>query len=364
LRVRHFQRCAAIVAFAMPGPVASAAAVFASGYVPYSVDPTWRPAFPQGTGTYSAVDVAGGRVYVGQRSINFSDPVLVFDLGGAFLHAFGAGEVGQGQHHDETEFGVHGVNLHVHRAETGGRDGDTIWVTDFMNHSVIAYDTDGHLLGLTGGVASADDDKFDAPSDIAFRVSSCFFVDGDGGLNMRVSRWALSDGLLARPEWQNPAERPEDRSSQTFDHPHSIAWHEASKKLIVCDRDHWRIVLMDPESGAVTGNVTCDLDLGPGTLGRPFGVRTYRQGHEDLVIVAVAGNEGIEDGHQFLHVLDGRNLAEGECQVLQSLAVDPGMCHTPHLLGLDGDSGDVYIACNQEPHSNVIRLTRSKSMVV
>jgi len=338
----------------------SLAVVSAMAYQPYVMDSSWQPEFPAGTGTYSAVDVAGDRVFVGQRSINFSDPVLVFDRAGRFLHSFGAGEIGQGIHHDETEYGVHGMNLHVLPASAAGsRGADTLWVTDFMNHSVVAYSTDGELLGITGGVASADDDKFDAPSDVAFRGQSCYLVDGDGGLNMRVSRWSLSQGLLDSPEWQNPAKRPEDRSSQEFDHPHSVAWHESSDSIVVADRDHYRIVLMDPQTGAITGNVTCDLDLGPGSLGRPFAVRTWRSDSEDLLVVAVAGNDGVETGHQFMYVLDASGLNKGACAVLQSWQVDPAQCHTPHLLGLDQQTGDVYLACNNAPGSNVLRFVRS-----
>lgn len=332
----------------------------------YRLDTSFQPAFPQGTNSYSAVDVADDLVFVGHRSVNFSDPVLVFDRSGNYLYAFGGSEVGQGIHHDETEFGVHGINLHVHPAGyPGARVEDTVWVTDFMNHTVISYSSSGELLGITGQGASSDPDKFDAPSDAAFRQGSVFFVDGDGGANNRVSRWALTDGLLDHIEWVMPAERPEDRPAETFDHPHSIAWHEASDQLVMCDRDHWRIVLMDPDTGAVTGNMTCDLDLGPGEFqGRPFGVRSWRSASEDLLLVAVAGNEKVETNHQFVHVIDASGLAEGQCNVLQSLAVDPEQCHTPHLIGLDRVRGDVYIACNQEPNSNVLRLVREDPVAV
>jgi len=339
--------------------VAVVPALAALAYQPYVLDPSWQPEFPVGTGTYSAVDVAGDKVFVGQRSINFSNPVLVFDRTGRFLNSFGAGEIGQGLHHEETEFGVHGVNLHVHpAAATGSRGADTLWVTDFMNHSVLAYSTDGDLLGITGGVASADDDKFDAPSDVAFRGQSCYFVDGDGGLNMRVSRWSLKHGLLGSPEWQVPTNRPEDRADQEFDHPHSVAWHETSDRIVVADRDHYRIVLMEPDTGAITSNVTCDLDLGPGVLGRPFGVRTWLGNGEDLLVVAVAGNDGVETGHQFMYVLDASGLGDGACAVLQSWEIDPTQCHTPHLLGLDQANSDIYVACNQQPNSNVLRFVR------
>ena len=144
-----------------------------------------------------------------------------------------------------------------------------------------------------------------------------------------------------------------------FDHPHSVCWHASTGKIIVADRDHWRIVLIDPETAVITGNITCDLGLGPGTTGgRPFGVRTWHNGDEDFLLVEVAGNENVETNHQMLHVLDASGFKQGRCTVLQSLAIDALRCHTPHLLGMDRVNGDVYLACNQQPNSNVVRLVR------
>jgi len=322
----------------------------------YHLDASWRPQFPIGSGSYAAVDVHGDHVVIGQRNTSFVDPVLVFDRAGHFLHSFGHKEVGKGVHHGAANWGVHGINLHV--SETSEED-TTVWVTDFLNHTVISFSMAGKLLSMVGNGASSDLDKFDSPADIAFHGSSAFVVDGDGGKNMRVSRWLLKDGQFERPVWALPQAPPEKRSVEVFDHPHSVCWHQSTGKIIVADRDNWRIVLMDPDTADITGNVTCNLDLGPGsTQGRPFGVRTWLQGSEDFLLVEVAGNDQVETHHQMFHVLDASGFAEGRCSVLQSIAIDPSKCHTPHMVGLDSVSGDVYLACNQQPNSNVVRLVR------
>lgn len=331
----------------------------------YEIDSSWQPAFPAGTGSFAAVDVVGDRVFVGQRNTSFSDPMLVFDRTGKFLYSFGAAEVGRGVHHGSENWGVHGVNVRQPTSCSSGSRDNTVWVSDFLDHKVLTYTLDGKILDVVGHGASSDKDKFDSPAEVAFHCDSAFFVDGDGGANMRVSRWELKNGLLDIPVWEVPETRPEKRATEVFDHPHSIAWHETTSRLIVADRDHWRIVLMDPDSATITGNVTCDLDLGPESMsGRPFGVRTWRRGTEDLLLVEVAGNDAVETNHQKFHVLDARGFANGSCSVLQSLSVDPLKCHTLHLLALDQTSGDVYFACNQQPHSNVIRLTRRSQSVI
>lgn len=327
----------------------------------YRLDPSWQPQFPIGSGSFAAVDVRGDRIVIGQRNTSFDDPVLVFDKAGHFLHSFGRNEVGKGVHHGAANWGVHGINLHVR--ETSEQD-ITVWVSDFLNHTIISYSIEGKFLSMVGNGASSDLDKFDSPADIAFHRDSAFVVDGDGGENMRVARWSLIDGMFDRPVWAVPASRPENRSVQVFDHPHSVCWHESTGKIIVADRDHFRIVMMDPETAAITGNVTCDLDLGPGSSsGRPFGVRAWLRGNEDFLLVEVAGNEGVETNHQMLHVLDASGFDQGRCSVLQSIPIDPLHCHTPHLLGMDSVDGDVYLACNQQPNSNVVRLIRDRQII-
>merc|ERR1711865_576523 len=112
------------------------------------------------------------------------------------------------------------------------------------------------------------------------------------------------------------------------------------------------------------GSVTCDLDLGPGsTSGRPFGVRAWLRGNEDFLLVEVAGNEGVETNHQRFHVLDASGFEEGRCSVLQTIKIDPLKCHTTHMLGMDSINGDVYLACNQQPHSSVVRLIRDRQII-
>jgi len=199
----------------------------------YRLDPSWQPQFPIGTGSYAAVDVHGDRVVIGQRNTSFVDPVLVFDKAGHFLHSFGRNEVGKGVHHGSPNWGVHGINLHV--SDTSQED-TTVWITDFLNHTVMSYSITGKFLSMAGNGASSDLDKFDSPADIAFHGDNAFVVDGDGGKNMRVTKWSLKDGMFDSPVWALPDSRPENRSVQVFDHPHSVCWHKSTGKIIVASR--------------------------------------------------------------------------------------------------------------------------------
>jgi len=287
------------------------------------------------------------------------------DSEGNFIRSFGADSVGKGEHHGAENWGVHGINLQ--------KKDDNVWISDFLNHAVIVYNLNGIMLKRTPftrrNKASSDLDKFDSPAEVMFHGDSAFFVDGDGGKNMRVSRWKLEsspyvgDGLLESPIWTVPDVRPEDREAELFDHPHSLTWHEDTSQLIVADRDNHEIVFMDPETGDIKGQLMCDLDLGPGEdQGRPFGVRSLSQFNADLLLVAVAGNDGVETNHQMFHVIDASEFVDGKCTILQSIHIDPSSCHTPHMMALNEQNGDVYIACNQEPNSNVIRFTRNSGV--
>jgi len=332
------------------------ASATSNGYVAYRVDTTWTPRFPDGAGTFSAVGITGDHVVVSQRDARYSDPVLVLSReSGEVLLSFGGTAVGK----VNDTFGSHGLS--IQRADpASGRMEDVIWVMDFFNHTVLSFDLKGKLLGSAGrsGFASADLDKFDHVADATFRGGSAFFADGDGGDNNRVERWGAPSGQPVSVEWVSPLLPPAQRKVEEFSNPHGLTWHEASDRLLVADREHSRIVLMDPETGHVTGNFTCDgLRLGAG--GKPFGVRARRAAGEDLLFVAVADNP--QDGNnQFLHIVDVSTLAKtGGCKsVLQTIQFEPSFCRTPHLMGLDHETGDVYLACVGVPGSNLVRLTR------
>jgi len=117
---------------------------------------------------------------------------------------------------------------------------------------------------------------------------------------------------------------------------------------------------MSPESGKVTGNLTCD-SLALGTAGAPYGVRTLG----DLLFVAVA-NDPMDGENQFVHIVDISGLKKtGLCKsVLQSFSFETDVCHTPHLLGVDHERDEVYLACVASNKSNVLRLTPVKDEIL
>lgn len=340
----------------------------ANEYVEYMVDPTWKPDWPAGVGSFSAVAVSGDKVLISQRDAHNANPILVLDkTSGKMLSSFGGAEVGK----VNTSFGSHGISVQPADA-AAGRPEDTVWVMDFFNHTVLSFNLQGQLLGKAGrsGVASADPDKFGSVADAAFRKGSAFFSDGDGGSNNRIERWAAASGKPEHVEWVAPATPPSQRKTEEYMNPHSICYHETSDRLIVADREHTRIAIVNPDTGKEEGTFKCDA-MGFGPKGKPFGVRTLKADSLDLLFVAVSNNP--QDGkNQYVHIADISSLANGgSCtHLLQSISFaapgespKPGEveCHTPHLMGVDHSTGDVYLACVAEPGSNLVRLTQRKS---
>jgi len=233
---------------------------------------------------------------------------------------------------------------------------------DFFRREVLALSLEGELVGSAGAGAPGlpDAERFGSVADAAFRGSSAFLADGDGGAENRVARWRATPRGPGGSEWVSPALPAGRRRREEFSNPHSVCWHEASDSLLVADRDNARIAVLEPGTGAVRGSLGCD-GLQLGARGKPFGVRTLRSSSAglalDLLFVAVANNP--QDGkNQFVHVVDMSSFARsGRCEaVLQSVALDAALCRTPHLMGVDEQTAEVYVACVGEPGSTVLRL--------
>merc|ERR1712217_727267 len=208
---------------------------------------------------------------------------------------------------------------------------------------MVSYSLEGKLQGKAGrsGVPSAD---------------------GDRGSNNRLERWAAPFGKPEQVEWVRPDVPPSHRKAEEYLNPHGICWHEASDRLIVADRDHGRIAIVHPETGLEEGNLTCNA-LQLGLKGKPYGVRTIG----NTLFVAVADSP--QDGQNlFVHIVDISTLStDRRCsKLLQTIAftaspVDRNdgrvVCNGPHLMGVDRETNDVYVACVAEPGSNFVRLT-------
>merc|ERR1712039_912874 len=114
-----------------------------------------------------------------------------------------------------------------------------------------------------------------------------YFADGDGGGANRVERWGAASGKPEAVEWVSPPVPTSD-----FLNPHSVCWHKASDRMLVADRDHARIAIVEPETGRLEGSLSCPaLNLGAG--GKPFGVRYLDKTKgmkEDVVLIITSNN--------------------------------------------------------------------------
>lgn len=362
----------------VPLVLAALAGVSSAGIPKYQVDRSFKPEFPHGVGLFAAVDVSGDKVFVCQRDGAYKSPVVVVNKHtGKYLYEFGSEDIAQTNNASRCNklpkcWGCHGLSIQP-RSLKAGRPEETVWITDFFNHTVLSYWLGGELYGKAGrpGVASPDKDKFDAVADTAFYKDTAYFADGDGGANNRIEAWAAASGKPEHVKWVSPAKPPSQRKVEEYNNPHGLWLHEASKRLLVADRQHQRIAIVNPETGVDERTLKCP-GLNFNASGElPFTVRTFKTKTQDLMFVAVTG------GHQRLYVVDVSSLAKtGACtSVVQRVdfglvnTTKPGevTCNTPHSMGVDRRTGDVYVACVGEPGSAFVRLRqhhREETVVV
>lgn len=236
----------------------------------------------------------------------------MFDTSGKLKKTFGASDIEK----------AHGI-----RMERDASGEDALWVTDMSAGRMIKFSLDGKKLASFGSHGTTGKGKFNAPADMAFHSDVAYVSDGDKGKGNTVTAWKLDEkGLPLNMLWQTPAE---------FDSPHSICYHEQMNKLIVANRFAKNIKIVDPDTGKDEGTLKCDaLDLGNS---KPYGVRMI--GNTLLVV----SNDG-KKGHQFIHIVDYPSGME--CgKLLQTIPINSNNCATPHLLGIDRDTEDVYVGC-------------------
>jgi hypothetical protein len=219
---------------------------------PYHLDETFKPEIPSGLkslGSVSGLKVGpDNNLYVFHRCVEntctgHSDvpPILIYTQKGALLRSMGAGLV----------VWPHGIFVMPDRS---------IWATDAVapngvdknnpgkGHQVLHLDSNGHLLLALGkpGVAGADHDAFNAPTDVVVgRNGDIFVTDGHGaGTNARLVKFDKNGKYIK--EWGTRGAGPGQ-----FEAPHALAM-DSRGRLFVADRPNSRIEIFDQDGNLLT----------------------------------------------------------------------------------------------------------------
>jgi sugar lactone lactonase YvrE len=272
-------------------------------------------------GATSAVDVDrdGRSIWVAERCgantcAGSSLPaVLLFDEAGRLTTSFGAGMF------------VFPHGIHVDRS-------GNVWVTDARGgegkgHQVFKFSGDGKLLLTLGkpGIAGAEPDGFNQPSDVAVAADGAIFVaDGhDQGSNARIVKFS-KDGKFIKT-WGKRGS-----SAGEFDTPHGLAF-DSRGRLFVADRGNNRIQIFDQE-----GKFLEEWKQ----FGRPSGI--YIDGNDVLYVADSESNRqtnpGWKRGIRIGSVKDGKVTA-----FIPDPEPDPEKVITSGSEGVAADAaGNVY----------------------
>ena len=233
------------------------------------------------------------------------------------------------------------------------------------------------ILGISGEKGHAGSGinpvQYNTVADTAFGANNMVFIsDGDGSSNHRVVALnvsSLDDTRLNEPVWvmgNNHTQGAGGLEELGYDitSAHSVAYHARSDTLLLADRENNRTLQISASTGAVIANWSCP-ELQLGKKGTVYGVRTSTS--LDLVFLAVADSNqaNVKAGtYQFVYVLDGSSITKkgpGACKVVQTIAIDPKQCMTPHLMGHNEVNHDIYVACVGKPTA-VLRFIREKEI--
>ncbi len=180
----------------------------------YEVDPNWpkKPAnFEWGAMPGIAVD-AKDQVYVFTRS---DPPVQVYDRDGAFVRAWGQGEIGTAHHLKIDHEGA-------------------VWVADIGLHVVRKFTPEGKLLMTLGtpGKWGEDETHLKMPTDMAIAPNGDIFVS-DGYGNSRLVHFDPKGKFVK--SWGSLG-----TGGKEFSLPHAIAM-DSRGRLYVADRNNVRV---------------------------------------------------------------------------------------------------------------------------
>jgi DNA-binding beta-propeller fold protein YncE len=231
---------------------------------------------------------SAGHVYILQRA---EPPVLVFDDGGKFLRAWGAGLI---------------KNPHGLRTDHENH----VWVTDTGRHVVMKFDSQGKRLLTLGKQGRPGDGpgSFNKPTDVAVARSGEVYV-ADGYGNARVVKFSKEGKYLK--DWGNKGSGPGE-----FDLPHAICM-DGKGRVYVGDRENNRVQVFNAEG---------DFIAQWRASGAPYGLCL----HDNRLFVA--------DGRaRWIMVLDleGKQLGRWD--------TGAGDANAPHWVSVDSQ-GAVYVA--------------------
>lgn len=220
-----------------------------------------------------------------------------------------------GQLQDEQGAGIFVMPHSVTPCDDGG-----VIITDVGLHQVIKLDHRGTVdwtLG-TERVASADEDCFSLPTDVALASDGSFFVS-DGYGNARILKYSKTGKLnwVRGCKGTGPGE---------FHLPHSLDI-DGDDQIYVADRENARIQKLAPDGSFLA-------ELKSDDIGKPFAL--CKSGN--FLYVADCGFPA--DKRAAIVVID---LTTGETRRSGKFGLDPGDLLGPHSLVV-GTDGAVYVA--------------------